>query len=88
MLLVVSIFHGPLWKKHKFFNQYHLEIYPLWKKKTHLDEINNIFLEFNKMDLQTTSTMPFTTFLESISIYKDMYINAVKVKLKKPIIFL
>jgi hypothetical protein len=25
----------------------------LWEK-THLNEINNIFLEFNKMDLQTT----------------------------------
>jgi len=28
-LFIVSIFDGPLWKKHKFLNQYHLEIYPL-----------------------------------------------------------
>jgi hypothetical protein len=40
----------------------------------------------NKMDLQTTPTMPFTTFLKSISIDKDMYINNLKVKLKKPTI--
>jgi hypothetical protein len=31
-LFIISIFR-PLWKKHKFLNQYHLEIYPLnWKK--------------------------------------------------------
>jgi len=51
-------------------------------KKTHLHEINNnFFYELNKMDLQTIPTMPSTTFLESISIYKDMYVNALKVKL-------
>jgi hypothetical protein len=33
------------------------------------------------MDLQTTPIMPFTTFLDSISIDKDMYVNALKVKL-------
>jgi hypothetical protein len=32
--------------------------------------------------------MLFTTFLESISIDKDTYINALKMKLKKPTIFL
>ncbi len=32
--------------------------------------------------------MPFTTFLKSISIDKDTYIDVLKVKLKKPTIFL
>jgi hypothetical protein len=32
------------------------------------------------MDLQTTPTMSFTTFLESISRDKDTYINALKLK--------
>jgi hypothetical protein len=41
-----------------------------------------------KWKLQTTPTMPFTTFLESIFIDKDTYINVLKVKLKKPTIFL
>ncbi len=41
-----------------------------------------------KCKLQTTPTMSFTTFLESISIDKATYINAFKVKLKKPTIFL
>jgi hypothetical protein len=40
------------------------------------------------MDLHTTPTMPFITFLESILIDKDTYINALKVKIKKPTIFL
>jgi len=40
------------------------------------------------MDLQTIPTMPFITFLESISRDKDTYINASKVKLKKPTNFL
>jgi hypothetical protein len=40
------------------------------------------------MDLQTTPTMSFTTFLKSISINKDMYINVLKVKMKKPTIVL
>jgi hypothetical protein len=58
-------------------------------EKTHLNEINNNSIdELNKMDLQTTPTMSFTTFLESISIDKDTYINALKVKLEKPTIFL
>jgi hypothetical protein len=58
-------------------------------EKPHLNEINNNFFdELNKLDLQTTPTMSFTTFLESISIDKDTYINALKVKLKKPTIFL
>jgi inhibitor of KinA sporulation pathway (predicted exonuclease) len=34
------------------------------------------------MDLQTTLTMSFTTFLESISIDNDTNINALKVKFK------
>ncbi len=51
-------------------------------EKTHLNEINNNFFdELNKMNLQTTPTMPFITFLESISIDKDIYVNALKVKL-------
>jgi hypothetical protein len=45
-------------------------------EKTHLNEINNFFDELNKMDLQTTLIMPFTTFLESIFIDKDTFINA------------
>ncbi len=50
-------------------------------ERTHLNEINNNFFdEFNKMDLQTTPTMSFTTFLESISRDKDTYINALKLK--------
>jgi hypothetical protein len=45
-------------------------------EKTHLNEINNnVFDELNQMDLQTTPIMPFTTFLESIFIDKDTYIN-------------
>jgi inhibitor of KinA sporulation pathway (predicted exonuclease) len=52
-------------------------------EKTRSNEINNIFFdELNKMDLQTTLTMSFTAFLESISINNDTYINALKVKLK------
>jgi hypothetical protein len=58
-----------------------LEPIPLGKLsplgKTHLNEINNNFFdELNKMELQTTPFMPFTTFLESIFIDKDTYINA------------
>jgi hypothetical protein len=56
-------------------------------EKTRLNEINNnLFYELNKMDLQTT--MSFTTLLEPISIDKDTYIYALKMKLKKPTIFL
>jgi hypothetical protein len=40
------------------------------------------------MELQTIPTMPFTTFLESISKDKDTYINPSKVKLKKTTNFL
>jgi hypothetical protein len=55
-------------------------LFPL--EKTHSSEINNKFLdEFNKKDLQTTPTMPFITFLGSISIDKGMYVNVLKVKL-------
>jgi hypothetical protein len=80
-IFVISIFHHMLWKKQSFLNQHHLKNYSLWKK-THLNEINNkCFDELNEMDLQTTSTMPFITFLESISIDKNMYANALKVKL-------
>ncbi len=58
-------------------------------EKTRLNEINNkSFDELNKMDLQTTLTMSFTTLLKSISIDKDTYINELKVKFKKPTIFL
>jgi hypothetical protein len=58
-------------------------------EKTRLNEINyNFFDELNKMDLETTLTMSFTTLLESISNEKDTYINALKVKIKKPTIFI
>jgi hypothetical protein len=40
------------------------------------------------MDLQTTLIMSLITLLESISIDKDTYISALKVKFKKSIIFL
>jgi hypothetical protein len=51
-------------------------------EKTYLNEINNIFFdELNKVDLQTTLTMSFTTFLESISVNNDTYIIALKVKI-------
>jgi hypothetical protein len=58
-------------------------------EKTRLNEINNNFFdELNKLDLQTTLTISFTTLLKSISIDEDTNINALKVKLKKPTIFL
>jgi ABC-type oligopeptide transport system substrate-binding subunit len=58
-------------------------------KKNYLNEINdNFFDELNKMDLHKTPIMPSITFLESISIDKDTYMNALKVKFKKPTIFL
>jgi hypothetical protein len=86
-LFIVSIFHAPLWKKEI------LEPIPLGNlsplKKTYLNEINNKKIdELNKMDLHTTSIMSFITFLKSISIDKDTYINALKVKFKNPTIFL
>jgi hypothetical protein len=57
-------------------------------KRVHLGEINKrIFEEFNKIDLQTTS-MSFSTILKLLSIDKETYINALRVKFKKPTIFL
>jgi len=42
-------------------------------EKTHLSEINNNFFDdLNILNLQTTLTMSFATFLESNSIGKDM----------------
>jgi hypothetical protein len=53
-------------------------------EKTHLSEINNKFFDdLNILNLQTTLTMSFATFLESNSIGKDMCINVLKWKLKK-----
>jgi hypothetical protein len=53
-------------------------------EKTHLSEINNNFFDdLNILNLQTTLTMSFATFLESNSIGKDMCINVLKWKLKK-----
>jgi hypothetical protein len=74
-------FPSPIMEETKILEPTSLE-YLFHLEKTCLNEINNKFFdELNKMDLQTTPTMPFTTFLESISICKDMYVNALKVKL-------
>jgi hypothetical protein len=49
-------------------------------KRVHLGEINKrIFEEFNKIDLQTTF-MSFSTILKLLSIDRETYINAVRVK--------
>jgi hypothetical protein len=57
-------------------------------EKTHLSEINNNFFDdLNILNLQTTLTMSFATFLESNSIGKDMCINVLKGKLKKETFF-
>jgi hypothetical protein len=57
-------------------------------EKTHLSEINNNFFDdLNILNLQTTLTMSFATFLESNSIAKDMCINVIKGKLKKETFF-
>jgi hypothetical protein len=74
-------FPSPTMEETKILEPSSLEnLFPL--EKIHLSEIkNNFFYELNKMDLQTTPTMPFITFLESIFIDKDMYVNALKVKL-------
>ncbi len=87
-LFIVSIFHPPLMEEIQILEPIPLgNLSPL--KKTYINEINNKFFdELNQMDLHTTPTMPFITLLESISIHKDTNINALKVKLKKPTIFL
>jgi hypothetical protein len=56
--------------------------------KTHLNEINNFFWNLIKWTYKQHQLCHSLHFLESISIDKDMYINALKVKLEKPTIFL
>jgi hypothetical protein len=56
-------------------------------KKVHLGEINKrIFEELNKIHLQTTS-MSLNALLKLLSMDKKIYIHALRVKFKKPTIF-
>ena len=55
--------------------------------KTRLNNINTqIFNALNNMDIETT--MSFSIFLYSLSINKRTYIDSLRIKLKKPTIFL
>ena len=55
--------------------------------KTCLNNINTqVFNYLNNMDIETT--MSFSTFLYSFSIDKQTYIDSLRIKLKKPTIFM
>ncbi len=74
-------------EKTKILESFPMESLTL-SKRIYLDEMNQKnFEELNKIDLQTIS-MSFNTLSNLLSIDKKTYINALRVKFKKPTIFL
>jgi len=76
-LFVVLIFHSPYGRNTNYWTNIAWKFIPFGKDC--LNEINNIFFDdLKKIDLQTTLTMSFTTFLESISIDNEYIDKCIK----------